>query len=85
MGTLKNNSRLDFNERTDGINRIDELQIGCLQRIADAVEKLATSYDNMRNDRDYYKRIAEDRSARIDKLKRSNAALRGVIKRKKRS
>ena len=57
---------------------------GSLQRIADATEKMAESYDSMRNDRDFWKRIAESRLTERDALQRQVNALRGVITKMKR-
>lgn len=64
---------------TERVPRIDQLSFGCLQRIADACEKMAASYDAMRADRDRWKGSAEYRQRRIEELKHSNAALRGHI------
>lgn len=64
---------------------VEEINAGSLQRIADAVEKMAQSYDAMRTDRDYWKDRAEWRMAEITRLERSNRSLRGVITRLKRS
>ena len=77
--SYKDQSKLGW-ARDDGrYPNIDQLKFGALQRIADATEKMASSYENLRVDRDYYKGIAESRWDAMKKLERSNAALRGVI------
>lgn len=82
--TYKDESRIDFRRSpTRGRGHDMNIQLGCLQRIADAVEKMASSYDAMREDRDRYKRWYEDEQAATGRLCRSNAALRGHIKRLK--
>jgi len=63
---------------------IEQIKIGALLRIADAVEKMASSYDTVRNARDFWESRAKDKQRTIDSLARSNAALRGVVKRMKR-
>jgi hypothetical protein len=58
---------------------IDQINCGSLQRIADACEKMAASYDNLRSDRDRYRQWYIDRGNAIDRLNRRIASLRGVI------
>lgn len=62
---------------------IEEIQSGCLQRIADATEMMSKNHDALVRDRDIYKRLFRDSKDRIEQLERSNAALRGVITRLK--
>jgi hypothetical protein len=78
-------SRQDWHRTIGGEGATDaEIQLGALQRIADAAEKMAASYDTMRNSRDYWQRRAEDQSAEIGRMVGSIRALRGVITRMKR-
>jgi hypothetical protein len=82
-GTLRELSRGNYIANgADGPNR-DEIKVGCLQRIADATETIAKSYDQMRENRDYWKKRCEDEMACSKRLAASNRALRGVIKRVK--
>lgn len=37
----------------------EKIKIGCLQRIADAAEKMAMDHDRLVKDRDYYKSLYE--------------------------
>lgn len=57
----------------------DCLQIGCLMRIADAVEKMAANHDQLIRERDRYKGWLQGADNDRRRLERSNAALRGVI------
>jgi len=64
---------------------LEEINAGSLQRIADATEKMAASYDALRNDRDLYRRWYDEGRARSHRLELRIRALRGVITRMKRS
>lgn len=86
--SLKELSKKTFNQA--GRTTHEEIQTGCLQRIADANEKMAVcteklcadydqlkkDYECMRNRRDYWRDIAETKS-------RSLRATRGVVTRLK--
>lgn len=63
---------------------LDEINCGALLRIADAIETMAGSYRRLIEECDLYKQQHERELVRRESLKRSNAALRGVIKRNKR-
>ena len=82
--SYKTESRVDWGTSSDGLLNIEQINCGAILRIADAVEKMAASYDQMRNARDYWERRAKENQATADRLARSNAALRGVIARAKR-
>lgn len=60
---------------------MEAVQVGALQRIADATEKMAQRYEDLVRDRDQWKRVAEVRADRISELKFSIRSLRGVITR----
>ena len=64
-------------------NSVEDINSGCLQRIADATEKMAQNYTSLQNDRDFYKRCWEETSRTRDKLYRRISALKGVITRMK--
>ena len=76
-------SRRDW--RTNSVTgaSIEEINSGSLQRIADATEKMAASYDALRNERDRLQRWYDTAKAEWQLLARRNAALRGVITRMK--
>lgn len=61
-----------------------DLELGCLQRIADATELMAREHQNLVNRAKW----AEERNARLvaenKRLANSNAALRGHLRRMKR-
>ena len=56
-----------------------DIEIGCLQRIADATEIMAKGYNQIISDRKYYEKMYKRQQARSERLQRSNSALRGVI------
>lgn len=77
---LRAHSRKEWNaERT-----LEAINAGSLQRIADATEKMAASYDAMRIDRDSWKARYEERRVECSRLALSIRSLRGVITRLKR-
>lgn len=57
----------------------ERTKLGCLMRIADAVEGMSGSYAAIISDRDMYKERSERYFERTQRIERSNAALRGVI------
>lgn len=82
--SLRDESRKEYLLRGASAHT-DELRTGALQRIADAVEKMAQRHTELIRERDYYERLASSRAEGIHRLERSNAALRGVIARMKRA
>lgn len=73
------NFRVASREEWDASHTVEHINAGSLQRIADATEKMAQNYDDMRENRDFWKTIAERRATTITELQRSNRGLRGVI------
>lgn len=73
MSTLKELSKNDFS----GSDTSDNIQLGCLQRIADATEKMASNYKEMKHDLDMYKKMHADASETIRNLIKSISSLRG--------
>lgn len=80
MANFRDASRQDWASGSTN----EDINAGSLQRIADATEKMAASYDAMRNDRDRYERWYKEERARCEKRDRQISALRGVITRLKR-
>lgn len=62
-----------------------EIKLGAILRIADATEAMAKNYTALIAERDRLKRWYESEQARCQLLNRSNAALRGCLKRAKAS
>ncbi len=60
-------------------NRIEDINAGSLQRIADAAEAMAKNYLRLQEDLDYLKGRVQVLRKRAERAERSNAALRGVI------
>lgn len=57
----------------------EHFKIGCLQRIADAVEKMSSTYQRLIDDRDRYKRLYEQELAANKRMANRIAGLRGAI------
>lgn len=68
-------SRQNWNCR----NTVEDINSGCLQRIADATEKMASNYTALQNDRDMYKRWYNQHREEKEGLYRKISALKGVI------
>ena len=81
MATNRDESRKEW----IGSATLTSINSGSLQRIADAVEKMAESYDQLRAQRDSYERLFRNEKAYASRLLRKNAALRGVITRMKKT
>lgn len=80
--TFRTASRRDFS-RSSGATTGD-LQLGCLQRIADACETMARENDRLIRDAKYQREERERLSRRLDLELRRSAAYRGLIARMKR-
>lgn len=85
MPKLKDASRNDY-WANGATATIQELQLGAVQRIADAQEriaansdKMASNYTRLQSDLDYYKRLATERREENRRLGRRINALHGVI------
>lgn len=85
MASFKDHSKTNWTPSPDTADYPghERVMIGCMQRIADATEKMAGNYTALQNNVDWYKRREKDNRAQIERLVRSNAALRGHIKRLK--
>lgn len=81
--SYREESRKDWGTSSDSALSIEQINSGAILRIADAVEKMARNYSDLIDDRNWQKERADRSLARADKLERSNAALRGHLKRAK--
>lgn len=61
----------------------EQIQLGAILRIADASEKMASNYDALLSDRNYYKQRYESERDGHKRTLNRNAGLRGYIKRMK--
>ena len=61
----------------------DDLKTGCLMRIADATEAMALRHTELIKQRDRFEQWYKEEQERRKHLERSNAALRGHLKRGK--
>ena len=59
--------------------KTEHVTTGCLQRIADATEKMAANYDQMRCDKEMYERRYRESQEAVARMRLSRSALRGVI------
>lgn len=76
--------REDSRKRWHSNTSIEHINAGSLQRIADAVELSCKDREKLERDYAYIRKARDLAQERADRLARSNAALRGVIKRMKR-
>lgn len=82
--TLRSGSKQDWGiQREDGKLLEIEIQVGCLQRIADAVEKMAHNHDDLLQDIYLLRRTNESHKVTIDKLFRQVNTYKGIIKKMK--
>lgn len=75
---LKEESKKNYSTR-NSVASCEELQIGCLQRIADAVEAIVPRYQSLIDDAQYARKDAACVRAINQKLERRLAAMRGVV------
>ena len=79
-------TKVDWNteaSNNNGFPGVEQMKYGYLQRIAAATEAMAQYHVQIIKDRDMYERWYKERGDRIRRLEKSNAALRGHIKRLK--
>lgn len=63
---------------------LEQIKVGCLQRIADATEAMAQSHRLLVEERDRFERWYREERRRAERLERSNRALRARNTRYKR-
>lgn len=81
--SYRKESKKDWGTRnSDGLS-LEQINTGCLLRIADASEAMAKNHQKLIDDLDYYKRRYEESSKGIEVLFRRIAGLKGYIKRLK--
>lgn len=79
---FREDSRINWGSDRGG-RTLDQINCGALLRIADATEKVAARHTELIQERDYWEQRYLAVDAERNKLFRSNAALRGYIKRLK--
>ena len=57
----------------------ENIQLGCIQSIADATEKIAAHHDQLMRERDMYKRMYDSGRDTISRQERSIRSLKGQI------
>lgn len=83
--SLKEQSRKDWvlshsQDKADN----EQIQIGCLLRIADASEAMAKNHNELISQRDMYQRWHQDAFARLQRSERRLAATKGVVTKQRR-
>lgn len=76
--SLKDESRKEYGIWGSTANT-DELQAGCLQRIADSLERMEQPFRNLLEHNEYLKSRLREEQAAVRHLHRRIACLRGVI------
>ncbi len=79
----KAESRVDWSRQCNGVLTLEELKLGAILRIADAVEKMVRPYTELLNEIARFKVNDERMKVMIARLERSNASLRGHLRRAK--
>lgn len=78
------NMREDSKKEWQSAAAIEHLTVGCLQRIADAVERMSGSYSSVVSDRNLYERWWKEEKVRNARLCHRIAGLRGAFTRLRR-
>lgn len=81
--SFKAESKKDWGTHEPGPITMERIENGALLRIADAVEKMATNYSQLIEERDRWKRWYESSQLSVGRLRRQGYALRGVITRQR--
>jgi hypothetical protein len=76
-------SRDQWGVTTDDALTLEQINTGAILRIADATELMATRHTELIRERDHFASVARHMQAELDRMTRSNAALRGHLKRLK--
>ena len=80
---FKAESRSEWFRDTDNVLSDDDIKLGAILRIADAVEVMAKRYNDLISDRDHWKNKSSRNQKELDTERRRSAALRGLLKRLK--
>jgi len=76
--SYRNESRGNWGTQAEKLN-VEQIQLGALLRIADATESMATNHVRLIEERDRLSRLYKESQARLERERRTNSALRGVI------
>lgn len=81
--SYKDSSRRNWGQESGLGLTLEQINTGAMLRIADATEKMAQRHTELIRQRDYFEDEAERLRAICEHLERSNASLRGHLKRAK--
>lgn len=79
----RDESRINWGTNKEGNLNLEQIQVGCLLRIADASEAMAKEYNRLLVSEKYQTKKAFRLQAELATERRRTAALRGHIKRLK--
>jgi hypothetical protein len=80
---IRDLSRTGWTAEADSYPGTEIVQLGCLQRIADSTEKMASNYTQLQNDLDWYKRQYAQQKDEIQHLRNSRAGYIAALTRLK--
>ncbi|MGG5486284.1 hypothetical protein [Gaetbulibacter sp. PBL-D1] len=84
MENFKQESRKNYGSSNEQKSAsLEQLNTGCLQRIADSLEKIENPYQELLETNEYLRRRYRKLSSDIETLRYQNRALKGVITRMK--
>jgi len=72
-------SKKNWGTSDDGSLTDEQIALGAMLRIADALELMAKNHDQLVRDRDWHRERLKEEEARSKVMRRANAALRGHI------
>jgi len=84
MSDLRKLSKETYSRKSENTASYDEIKTGCLQRIADSLEKIEKPYQNLISDYEYLKEVNARLRDSNDKLMNQVKAYKGHITRLKR-
>jgi hypothetical protein len=82
MNSYRAESKKEFS-RSNGVYDLEEVKLGCLQRIADATEVMSRNHSALVSERDMYERWYREQKTIAATLRRRVAALQGVMRKQK--
>jgi hypothetical protein len=77
--SYREETRKNWGTELDGPLTIEQVSLGCQLRIADAVEKMASNYTALQDERDRYKRYYQEELETGRRRANQIAGLKGAI------
>ena len=76
--SYKEGSKQNYGTKEDNLNA-EQIQLGCMMRIADASELMAKNYLRLETDLQWYKKLFNEHLTEIKRLRKQIAAYKGEI------